>query len=109
MDIVFVTLPSTAVEMAIVQCTSHWAMVRGHRLNTSIVLAVVHSLSGLFRVVSVVEPSLSCPLPPLSPSLISNLTSVNIKQNGQGQGWWSQDILMAMIDSQNILHEQSEE
>ena len=31
--------PSTAVETAIAQCTSRWAMARGHRLNTSIVLA----------------------------------------------------------------------
>ena len=45
-------------------------------------LAAVHSLSGLFWAVSVVEPSLFCPLPPLSPSLISHLASVDIKQNG---------------------------
>ena len=60
------TQPSTAVEIAIVQCTSRWAMARGHRLNTSIVLAVVHGLSDLFRAVSAVEPSLSfppCPRP----------------------------------------------
>ena len=49
--------PSTAVETAIAQCTSRWAMARGHRLNTSIVLAAVHGLSGLFRAVSAVEPS----------------------------------------------------
>ena len=55
-DIVLVTLPSTAVETAIVQCTSRWAMARGHRLNTSIVLAAVHGLSGLFWAVSAVEP-----------------------------------------------------
>ena len=67
-DIVFVTLPSTAVETAIAQCTSRCAMARGHRLNTCIVLAAVHGLSGLFRAVSAVEPSLSRPLPPpLSP------------------------------------------
>ena len=35
---------------------SRWTMARGHRLNTSIVLAAVHSLSGLFRAVSAVEP-----------------------------------------------------
>ena len=39
---------STAVERAIAQCTSRWAMARGHRLNTSIVLAAVYGLSGLF-------------------------------------------------------------
>ena len=79
-DIVLVTLPSTAVETAIAQCTSRCAMARGHRLNTSVVLAAVHGLSGLFRAVSAVEPSLFRPLPPLSPSLISNLASVDVKQ-----------------------------
>ena len=49
-DIVLVTLPSTAVETAVARCTSRWAMARGHRLNTSIVLAAAHSLSSLFRV-----------------------------------------------------------
>ena len=52
-----------AVETAIAQCTSRWAMARGHRLSTSIVLAAVHGLSGLFRAVHAVEPSLFCPLP----------------------------------------------
>ena len=61
-DIALVILSSTAVERAIVQCTSRWAMARGHRLNTSIVLAAVHGLSGLFRAVSAVEPfTLSSP------------------------------------------------
>ena len=72
--------PSTAVEKAVAQCTSRWAMARGHRLNTSIVLAAVHGLSGLVRVVSAVEPSLFRPLPTLSPSLISHLASVDVKQ-----------------------------
>ena len=81
-DIFLVTLPSMAVETAIAQCTSCCAMVRGHHLNTSIVLAAVHGLSGLFRVVSAVEPSLSRPLSSLSPSLISNLTSMEVKQHG---------------------------
>ena len=56
-------------------------MVRGHRLNTSIVLAAVHGLSGLFRAVSAVEPSLCRPLPTLSPSLICHLPSVGVKQH----------------------------
>ena len=61
-DIVLVTLSSTAVERAIAQCTSRWAMARGHRLDTSIVLAAVCGLSGLFRAVSAVEPiTLSSP------------------------------------------------
>ena len=64
-DIVLVTLPSTAVETAIAQCTSRCAMARGHRLNTSIVLTAVHGLSGLFRAVSAVEPSLFRPLSPV--------------------------------------------
>jgi len=71
--------PSTAVETAFVQCTSHCAMAREHHHNTSIALAAVHSLSGLFQVVSVVKPSLFCPLHPLSPSLISNLAFVDVK------------------------------
>ena len=75
------TLSSTAVETAIARCTSRWAMARGHRLTTSIVLAAVHGLSGLFRAVSAVDPSLFRPLPPLSPSLISHLTSVDVKQH----------------------------
>ena len=53
-------------------------MARGHRLNISIVLAVVHGLSGLFWVVSVVEPfTLSSP----SHSLIGHLASVDVKQH----------------------------
>ena len=61
-DIVLVTLSSTAVETATAQCTSRCAMARGHRLNTSIVLAAVHGLSGLVRAVSAVEPfTLSSP------------------------------------------------
>ena len=46
-DIVLVTLPSTAVETAVTQYTSCCAMARGHCLNTSIVLTVVHGLLGL--------------------------------------------------------------
>ena len=78
--------PSTAVETAIVQCTSRWAMARGHRLNTSIVLAAVHGLSGLFRAVSAVELSLfrPPPPPPPPPSLISHLASVDVKRKGPG-------------------------
>ena len=72
----------SAVETAIAQCTGRWAMARGQCLNTSIVLVAVHGLSGLFRAVSAVEPSLYRPLPPLSPSLISHLASVDVKQNG---------------------------
>ena len=82
-DIVLVTLPSTAVETAIAQCTSRCAMARGHRLNTSIVLAAVHGLSGLFRAVAAVEPSLSRPLPPPSPVPVPSKPSpsVDVKQN----------------------------
>ena len=45
-----------AVETAVALCTSCCAVARGNRLNASIVLAAVHSRSGLFRAVSVVEP-----------------------------------------------------
>ena len=79
-DIVLVTLPSTAAETATARCTSRCAMAKGHRLNTSIVLAAVHGLSGLFRAVTAVEPSLLCP-PLLLPSLISHIASVDVKQN----------------------------
>ena len=78
-DIVLVTLPSTAVGTAdFAQCTSRCAMARGHRRNTSIVLAAVHSLSGRFPRSHL---SLSRPLPTLSPSLIGHLASVDIKQH----------------------------
>ena len=63
-DIVLSDCPSTAVETATAQCTSRWAMARGHRLNTSTVLAAVHGLPGLFRAVSAVQPLLFVPLPP---------------------------------------------
>ena len=72
--------PNTAVETAIVRCTSRWAMARRHRLNTSIVLAAVHAPS--FRSFSggirgrlhsfVLFPP---PPPPHHPSLISNIAS----------------------------------
>ena len=64
-DIVLVTQPSMAVETAIAQCTSRWAMARGHRLNTSIVLAAVHGLSGLFWAVSAVGAITLSPLVPV--------------------------------------------
>ena len=80
-DVVLVTLSSTAVETAIAQGTSRWAMARGQRLNTSIVLAAVHGLSGLFRAVSAVEPSLSRPLPTLSQSLTGHLACLDVKQH----------------------------
>ena len=68
-DIVLVTQRSTAVETATARCTSSRcaAMARGHRLNTSIVLAAVHGLSGLFRAVSAVEPSVFRHHPPTPP------------------------------------------
>ena len=55
---------STAAETAIAQCTSHWAMARGHHLNTSIVLAVAHGLSSLFLVVSTSSLHSFVPFPP---------------------------------------------
>ena len=62
-------------------------MARGHRLNTSIVLAAVHGPSGLFRAVSAVEPSLCRPLPTLSPSLIGHLASVDVKHQERKFLW----------------------
>ena len=59
-------------------------MARGHRINTSIVLAAVLGLSCLFRAVSAVKPSLCRPLPTLSPSLISHLASVDVKRQENG-------------------------
>ena len=82
------TLPSTAVETATAQCTSRCGVARGHRLNTSIVLAAVHGLSGLFRAVLIrgraftLSPPPPPPPRPPSPSLISNLASVDVKQHG---------------------------
>ena len=53
--------------------------------TTSIVLAAVHGLSGLFRAVSAVKPSLFRALPTLSLSLISHLASVDVKQDKSGR------------------------
>ena len=66
-DIVLVTV-ETAVERAIAQCTSRWAMARGHRLNTSIVLAAVHGLRSfsdvfLGQAFTLSSPSHSVPVP----------------------------------------------
>ena len=80
-----VTLSSTAVETATAQCTSLWAMARGHLLNTSIVLAAVHGLSGLFRAVSAVEPftllpaSRSVPVPNRPTRLCGRKARLNLK------------------------------
>ena len=60
-------------------------MARGHRLNTSIVLAAVHGLLGLPGLCARSSLNSLAPFPPpLSPSLISNLASVDVKQNGPG-------------------------
>ena len=100
------TLSSTAVERAIAQCTSRWAMARGHRLNISIVLAAVHGLSGLFGTVSAVEPSLSRPLSTLSPSLIGHLASVDVKQHESKQGFCPR--FQARSKDQEILRREVE-
>ena len=58
-------------------------MARGHRLNTSIVLAAVHGLSGLFRAVSAVEPftlsppSHSVPVPNRPTRLCGRIAPLN--------------------------------
>ena len=79
----YLWLPSTAAETATAQCTSRWAMVRGHRLNTSIVLAAVHGLSGLFSGGIRGRAFTLSPSSPMPPSLISHLASVDVKQHGQ--------------------------
>ena len=80
MDIVFCS--STAVETAIVQCTSRWAIARGHRLDTSIVLVVPRSLQSFSGGICGSAFTLSSPSP-LSLSLIRKLASVDVKQYGQ--------------------------
>ena len=59
-------------------------MARGHRLNTSIVLAAVHGLFGLPGRCARSSLHSLAPFPPLSPSLISILASVDVKQNVYG-------------------------
>ena len=71
----------------VAQCTSRWAMAKGHRLNTSIVPAAVHGLSGLFRAVSAVEPSLfrlPPPPPPPPPPPMSNRWRLQRGRSGPG-------------------------
>ena len=78
-DIVFVTLFRIAVGRAIAYYTSCYAMPSGHCLN--ILLFWRRSTASLvFRVGACLESSLF-PLPPLSPSLIGLLASVDVKQN----------------------------
>ena len=55
-------------------------MARGHRLNTSIVLAAVYGLSGLFRAVSAVEP-ITLSSPSHSVPVPNRLASVDVKQH----------------------------
>ena len=72
------SLPSTAVETAIAQCTPG----RGDTALTLPLFWRRSTVSPVFsRAVSAVEPSLSCPLPTLSPSLIRQLASVDVKQH----------------------------
>ena len=63
-------------------------MARGHRpKNTDFHCSgggPPRRLSGLFRTVSAVEPSLSRPLPTPSPSLIGHLASVDVKHHDSG-------------------------
>ena len=89
-DIVLVTLPSTAVETAIARCTSRCAMARGHRLKH------LHCsgggpplrsfLSGIRGRAFTLSSSAAPPLRTPSPSLISHLASVDVKQIGQSVG-----------------------
>ena len=56
-------------------------MARGHRLNTVIVLVAVHDLLGL---PGPRGRAFTLSPPPPSPSLISILASVDVKQNVNG-------------------------
>ena len=77
----------TAFETAATWYTSCYAMSWGHCLNILVVLAVVHCLLGLpgrctqSSLYSLAPCPPSPPHPPF-PSLISNLASVDMKQNG---------------------------
>ena len=71
------TAPGTAITK--VEHTSCFTLARSHCLNTAVVLAVVHGLFGLLRVGDT-RTSHSLPPPP-SPSLISHLDSVDVKQH----------------------------
>ena len=78
---------STAVQARQLKQQLRSALVAGQwRGDTALTLPLFWrrstAVSGLFRAVSAVEPSLLRPLPPLSPSLISNLASVDVKQTG---------------------------
>ena len=60
-DIAFVTAQARQLKQQL-----RGALVAGQwRADTAIVQAAVHDLSGLFRAVSAVEPSLSLPPPPV--------------------------------------------
>ena len=80
-DIVLVTLLRTAVEPAIAQYSSCYAMARGHCLNILVVLAAVHGLLGLPGRCARSSLHSFAPFSPLSPSLIDHLASVDVKHN----------------------------
>ena len=89
-------------------CTSCWAMARGHRLNTSIVLAAVHGLSGLFRAVSAVEPSLFHPLShsvpiPNKPSRFHGRKATKKKKDVLGFCALLTELILKGLTSKNCL------
>ena len=63
-------------------------MARGHRLNISIVLAAVHGLLGLPGRCARSSLHSLVPFAPLSPSLISILASVDVKQKVYIHSQW---------------------
>ena len=87
--------PSTAIETAIAQCTSHWAVARGHRLNISIVLAAVHGLSSLLGGIRGWAFTLSPSPPPPIP-----IPNKQPRFCGRKATW---SILSAMISSLRIF------
>ena len=66
-DIILVTLLRKAVETAIAWHASCCTMAKGHRLNTAIVLAVVHSLLGLLGQYTRLSLHSFAPFPPPPP------------------------------------------
>ena len=74
-DIILVTLLRKAVETAIAWHASRCTTARGHRLNTSIVLAAVHSLLGLLGQYTRLSLHSFAPFPPPHHVPIHNMPS----------------------------------
>ena len=84
-DIGFVILFRTAVGTVTTLVAAQWRS--GHCLNIFVVLAAVHGVLGLPGWRLRLSLHTFVPLPPLSPSLINILLSVDVKQNNS-QSYW---------------------